>query len=68
MREQQAALLGLLPGPFEPIERDLGPAIAAVRALYETTFKDDLLMNWMRRPPKMDLASRLQVIGLGLQT
>ena len=29
-REQQADLLGELPGPFEPIERDLGPAVAAV--------------------------------------
>jgi hypothetical protein len=27
-REEQAALLGELPAPFSPIERDLGPAVA----------------------------------------
>jgi len=35
-REQQADLLGEPPGPFEPIERDLGSAVAAVWALYES--------------------------------
>jgi len=32
-RERRADLWGELPGPFEPIERDLGPAIAAVRPM-----------------------------------
>jgi len=44
-REQQAELLGELPGPFEPIERDLGPAVAAVWALYESTFKNACVMD-----------------------
>jgi len=47
-REQQAELLGELLGPFEPIERDLGPAVAAVWALYESAFKDDCVMDWTR--------------------
>jgi len=44
--EQQAHLWGELPGPFEPIERDLGPAVAAVWTLYEGTFKDASVMDW----------------------
>ena len=41
-REQQAHLWSELPGPFEPIERNLGPA---VWALYEGTFKDACVMD-----------------------
>jgi len=40
-REQQADPLGELRG-LRAIERDLGPAVAAVRAVYEGTFKDIL--------------------------
>lgn len=50
---------GELAGPFESIERDLGPAIAAVRALYESTFKDACVMDWTQ-----ELIARLQVINL----
>ena len=39
-REHRADLLRELPGPFEPIGRDLGLAIATVRALYESGQKD----------------------------
>jgi hypothetical protein len=66
-REQQADLFGKLPGPFEPIERDLGPAIAAVWALYESTFKDACVMEWTQDQATMELTGRLQVISLGHQ-
>jgi hypothetical protein len=66
-REQQAGLWGELPGPFKPIERDLGPAVAAVWALYESTFKDACVMDWTREQATMELAARLQVISLGDQ-
>ena len=67
-REQQAALLGELPGPLEPIEHDLGPAIAAVWALYESTFKDACVMGWTQDEATMELSARLQVISLGRRT
>ena len=66
-REQQAHLWGELPGPFEPIERDLGPAVAAVWALYEGTFKDASVMDWTLEQATMEIAARLQVISLGHQ-
>ena len=65
--EQQAHLWGELPGPFEPIERDLGPAVAAVWALYESTFKDACVMDWTLTETTMELTARLQVISLGHQ-
>jgi len=52
-------------GPFEPIERDLGPAVAAVWALYESTFKDACGMDWMLEEATTELSARLQVISLG---
>ena len=33
------------PAPFEPIEHDLDPAVAAVWAVYEATFKDACVMD-----------------------
>jgi len=56
---------GELPGPFEPIERDLGPAVAVVWALYESTFKDVCVMGWTQEQATMELTARLQVISLG---
>jgi len=64
-REQQVELLGRLPGPLEPIERDLGPAVAAVWALYEGTFKDACVMDWTQEQATMELAARLRIINLG---
>jgi AcrR family transcriptional regulator len=64
-RDQQADLLGELPGPFEPIERDVGRAVAAVWALYESTFKDACVMDWTEEQATMELTARLQVISLG---
>lgn len=64
-REQHADLGGKLPGPFEPIERDLGPAIAAVWALYESTFRDACVMDWTREQATTELTTRMQVISLG---
>jgi len=66
-REQQAHLWSELPGPFEPIERDLGPAVAAVWALYESTFKDACVMDWTQEQATMEVAARLHVISLGYQ-
>jgi len=37
MCPQQANLPGELPGPFEPIERDLGPVIGTVWSRYESS-------------------------------
>ena len=48
-----------------PIERDLGPAIAAVWALYESTFKDTCVMGWTLDEATMELAARLREISLG---
>jgi hypothetical protein len=64
-REQRADLQGERPGPFEPIERDLGPAVAAVRALYESTFKDACVMDWTQEQATTELAERLRVTSLG---
>ena len=66
-REQQAHLRGKLPGPFEPIECDLGPAVAAVWALYESTFKDACVMDWMLEQATMELAARSKAISTGNQ-
>ena len=66
-REQQAHLWGELAGPFEPIERDLGPAVAAVLALYEATFKDTCVMDWSLEEPTVELTARLQAITLDHQ-
>jgi len=66
-REQQAHLWGELPGPFEPIERDLGTAVAAVWAVYEGTFKAACVMDWTLEEAQMEIAARLQVVSLGQQ-
>jgi AcrR family transcriptional regulator len=63
-REQYAAL-GELQSPLSPIERDLGPAIAAVWALYESTFSDACVMDWTQEQATMELTARLQVVSLG---
>jgi len=56
---------GDLPCPFEPIERGLGPAVAAVWALYEGTFKDACVMDWTLEQAVIELVARLQMISLG---
>jgi hypothetical protein len=46
-REQYATLSGDREGPLvEPIAKDLGTAVAAVLALYESTFRDACVMEW----------------------
>jgi hypothetical protein len=62
---EQFVTLGHLQSPLSPIERDLGPAIAAVWALYESTFKDACVMDWSLDEATMELTARLQVISLG---
>ena len=42
-------------GPFEPIEHDLGPAVAAVWALYEGTFRDACVMDRTQEQATMEL-------------
>jgi hypothetical protein len=64
MGEQYAAL-GELESPLPPIERDLGPAIATVWALYASTFRDACVMDWTQEQATMELTARLQVISLG---
>jgi hypothetical protein len=51
--------------PLSPIERDLGPAIAAVSALYEATFPDACVMEWTLDEATMELTEWLQAISLG---
>jgi hypothetical protein len=65
-REQHAAL-GDLESSLSPIERDLGPAIAAVWALYESTLRalrDACVMHWTQEQATMELTARLQAINL----
>jgi len=59
-RQQQAELLRELPGRFEAIERDFGPAI-----VYESTFKDSCLTGWTLEEATMELTASQQVIGPG---
>ena len=63
--EQQADVLGDLAAPFAPIELDVGQAIAAVWALYESTFKDACVMDWTPEQATMELSARLQMVRLG---
>lgn len=65
-RDQYAAL-EQLESPLSPIEHDLGPGIAVVRALYESTFRDACVMDWTHEQTTMELSARLQVISLGRQ-
>ena len=55
-----------LPG-LEPVERDLGPAVATVWALYEGNFKDACVMDWTQEQATMERSERLQVISLSHQ-
>ena len=64
-REQQA--VGAILGPFAPIERDLGPAVAAVWALCESTFKHACVVDRTQEEAAMELTTRLQMINLGRQ-
>jgi len=64
-REQQADLPGEPPGPFEPIERDLGPVVAAVWAVYEGIVKNACAPGWTLEQAALEFAARLQVVSLG---
>ena len=64
-REQYATLSGDAEGPFEPIVKDLGTAVAAVLALYECTFRDACVMEWTLEETTMELTGRLRLVTLG---
>jgi hypothetical protein len=64
-REQYATLSGDPEGPLEPIVKDLGTAIAVVLAVYEATFRDACVMEWILEEARMELAARLQVVSIG---
>jgi len=66
-REQQVDPLGRLPGPFEPTERGLGPAIAVVWGVCESSCRDACVTEWTLAQPALERAARLQVISLGRQ-
>jgi hypothetical protein len=66
-REQFATLSRDPEGPLEPIVKDLGTAVAAVLAVYETTFRDACVMDWTLEQATMEVAARLLVISLGRQ-
>lgn len=64
-RDQFATLSGDAEGPFEPIVKDLGTAVAAVLALYECTFRDACVMEWTCEETTMELMARLRVVDIG---
>jgi hypothetical protein len=64
-RELYAALSGDIERPLEPIARDLGPAIAAVLAFYESAFRDVCVMEWTPEERTMELIARLKAVSLG---
>jgi hypothetical protein len=64
-REQYATLWGDAEGPLEPIAKDLGTAVAAVLAIYESTFRDACVMEWTLEETTMEMTARLQLVSLG---
>jgi hypothetical protein len=64
-REQYAALSGGAEGPFEPIAKDLGIAVAPALAIYESTFRDACVMEWTLEEATMELSARLQSVSIG---
>jgi len=54
-----------LEGPLEPIEKDLGAAVAVVWAVYESTFRDACVMGWTLAETISEVADRLKVVTLG---
>jgi len=64
-REQLATLSGDAEGPLDPIVKDLGTAVAAVLAVYECTFRDACVMEWMLEETTMELIARLQCVSIG---
>jgi len=54
-----------LEGPLEPIEKDLGAAVAVVWAVYESTFRDACVMDWTFAETISEVADRLKVVTLG---
>jgi hypothetical protein len=45
----------------------LGPAVAAVWALYESTFRDDCVTDTTQEHATMEPTARLQAISIGVQ-
>ena len=64
-REQFSKLWGRVEGPLEPIEKDLGAAVAAVWAIYEGTFRDACVMEWNLEETTSEVAARLKGVTLG---
>lgn len=64
--DQYAKLWAEEEGPLGPIVKDLGPAIAAVWAVYQATLQDAFVMEWTLEQATMELADRLAPISLGL--
>src|SRR3954471_1871845 len=58
-RDQYSRLWGRVEGPLEPIEKDLGAAVAVVWAVYESTFRDACVMEWSLQEATSKLAQRL---------
>jgi hypothetical protein len=63
-RDQYAILSTAPEAPLEPILRDLGAAVAAVMAIYESTFRDACVMDWTLDQVTKELSGRLKVIRL----
>jgi hypothetical protein len=64
-REQYAILSSDAEGPLDPIAKDLGTAVAAVVAVYESTFRDACVLEWTLEETTMELIARLQLVSLG---
>src|SRR3954449_2642244 len=64
-REQYSRLWGRVEGPLEPIEKDLGAAVAVVWAVYESTFRDACVMEWSLEQATAEVKERLLTVTLG---
>ena len=63
-RDQHAMLWGDPEGPLQPIAGDLGEAVAAVWAIYESTLRDAFVTEWTLEQATMELSARLRVASL----
>src|SRR3954465_3693561 len=64
-REQYSRLWGRVEGPLEPVEKDLGAAVAVLWAVYESTFRDACVMDWTLAETISEVADRLKVVTVG---
>src|SRR3954464_4048732 len=64
-RDQYSRPLGRVEGALEPIEKDLGAAVAVVWAICESTFRDACVMDWTLAETSAEVKQRLMAVPLG---